>query len=140
MVAISIGVALILGFLLGFIPEQRKNSTATSERDTAQSQLVTVQKEADLSSFKVRAAMTYIQAEKKNFSNASSSASSFFTDLQAYAAQTSDSGLKQQLESVLSQRDSIISGLAKADPAVTEQLQNLFLKMQSIQPTGDPGE
>jgi hypothetical protein len=79
MVAISIGVALILGFLLGFIPEQRKNSTATSERDTAQSQLVTVQKEADLSSFKVRAAMTYIQAEKKNFSNASSSASNFFT-------------------------------------------------------------
>jgi hypothetical protein len=139
MVAVSIGVALILGFLLGFIPGQRKNSTATSERDTAQSQLVTMQK-ADLSSFKVRAAMTYIQAEKKIFSNASSSASSFFTDLHAYAAQTSDSGLKQQLESVLSQRDSIISGLAKADPAVTEQLQNPFLKMQSIQPTGNAGE
>jgi hypothetical protein len=84
--------------------------------------------------------VTYIQAEKKNFSNASSSASSFFTDLQTYTAQISDSGLTQHLESVLSQRDSIISGLAKAAPAVTEQPQNLFVKMQSIQPTGKTGK
>jgi hypothetical protein len=49
-------------------------------------------------------------------------------------------GVMGIFESVLSQRDSIISGLAKADPAVTEQLQNPFLKMQSIQPTGNAGE
>jgi hypothetical protein len=33
----------------------------------------------------------------------------------------------------LSSRDSIIAGLAKADPAVSAQIQTLFMKMQKIE-------
>jgi hypothetical protein len=135
--AIGVGIALIAGVLLGFIPEYTRSSAATKDKNNVESQLAVVQRQATLSDFKVRAASIYTQAEMSNFSSASGSASSFFTDLQKYYDQYSDSGLKLQLQAVLSQRDIIVAGLAKADPAVAGQLQGLFLKMKSIEPTHD---
>ena len=52
--------------------------------------------------------------------------------MQSYSDQNSDAGVRQQLAPFLSMRDGIISGLAKGDAAVTAQLQDLFVKMQSV--------
>lgn len=137
--AISLAVTLVVGFLLGFVPEHFKTSSATQGKDNMQSRLLAAQQEEIVSSFKVRTAVIYIEAAKSNFSVASSQASRFFTDLRKYTDQSSDNALRQQFEAILSDRDSIIAGLAKADPAVTQKLQALFLKMQGIQPTSTTG-
>ncbi len=131
--AITATCTLIAGFLLGFIPEHLSLGTATKDKQSAQQQLSVVQKQEDISNFTVRSGMIYTTAEKHDYSSASGEASRFFTDLRQYTDGLPEGDLKQQLGTALSSRDEIIGGLAKADPSVTERIQALFLKMQSIQ-------
>ncbi|HEY8716010.1 MAG TPA: hypothetical protein VIM00_11580 [Candidatus Acidoferrum sp.] len=126
-------VLLLTGFLLGFIPERIKASRTVQTNQDLRLQLETVKKAGSVNSFRNRAALLYIETEKNNFSNASERASALFTDLRQYQNETADPSLKQNLEELLKARDAIIAGLAKADPAVTAQIQKLFLKMQEIQ-------
>jgi phage-related protein len=130
---ITVTLILIAGFLVGFIPERLKSTRLNEENASLQSRMANLQQEEDLSNFKVRAALIYIEAVKNNFSIAAGSASSFFTDLRQYTDHCSDAALKQQFDSVLMNRDNIIAGLAKADPAIAGQLQSLFMRMQDIQ-------
>lgn len=135
--ATSVLVALIVGFLLGFVPQYRKNSAMMQSNESLQSELGKTQARMAISGFTSRSALVYVEAEKHNFSVASESASSLFTDLRKYSDQVPDKNSKQQLEQILYLRDHIIAGLATADPAVVQQLQELFLKMQSIQASGN---
>jgi hypothetical protein len=129
---ISVAIAVVAGFLIGFIPQRTSRVTATREKNEAQAQLARAQEEAALNGLKDRIAVVYVEAEKKNFAQASSDASNLFTAMQSYSEWTSDSRVQQSLSPFLSQRDAIISGLAKGDEAVTGQLQEMFLKTQSV--------
>jgi uncharacterized membrane-anchored protein YhcB (DUF1043 family) len=153
--AISALAGLALGFFLGFIPQHLENSKLgqskeslqgqlakaqagfTRDKESLQGQLANTQSELAISAFTVRSAVVYVQAEKHNYTVAAGNASSLFTDMRSFTDQTSDNNLKQQLEHILDVRDKIIAGLAKADPAVAQQLQDLFLKMQSIRDSGN---
>lgn len=136
---ISVLIALGIGFLIGYIPQHTRTTTATRQKNDAQAALQRAQEEATLNGFKDRVGIVYVEAEKKNFAQASSDASSVFTAMQSYSDQTSDSGVRQELDPYLKLRDAIISGLAKGDPAVTGQLQDIFVKMQSISPSSSGG-
>ena len=127
-------ILLLVGFLCGFIPQYERVSTLTQTNQDLRHQLDAAKRAESVNSFRNRAALIYSVAAKNNFSLASESASKFFTDLQEFATQSADVSLKQNLEEVLSSRDAIIGGLAKADPTVAAQIQELFLKMQNIQP------
>ncbi len=126
-------VLLSAGFLIGFLPERMKASRTIKMNQDLRLQLEDVKKAGTINSFRNRAALLYIEAQKNNFSNASEQASALFTDLRQYQSETADASLTQNLEGLLKARDAIIAGLAKADPAVTGQIQKLFLKMQEIQ-------
>jgi hypothetical protein len=130
---ISSIVSLLIGLLVGFIPCHLKNSSLMEQNRKIQSELSTTRGQLTLSRLAVRSAAVYSEAEKDNFSVASGSASSFFTDLREYINQSAGDPLKQQLEEIMGARDPIIAGLAKADPAVLPQLRQLFLRMQRIQ-------
>jgi hypothetical protein len=127
-------ILLLAGFLCGFIPQYERVSTLTQMNQELRNQLNAAKRAESVNSFRNRAALIYSVAAKNNFSLASESASKFFTDLQEFATQSADVSLKQNLGEVLSSRDAIIGGLAKADPTVAAQIQELFLKMQNIQP------
>ena len=137
--AITVLLALIVGFLGGFIPQHSTATAAARDRDQVQAQLARVQQDATLNSFRNRIAVVYFEAQKKNFAQASNDASGLFTAMQSYSDQTPDTGLRQQLSSLLTSRDAIISGLAKGDDATTAQLQELFLKIQNVGSQGNPG-
>lgn len=130
---ISVLVALIVGLALGFFPQYRKAATLTENNKSLQSALGKTQDQLAISSFAARCGSVYVEAVKQNYSIASTNASSLFTGLRKYADQASDQNVKQQLEQILDGRDTIIAGLAKGDPAVAQQLQDLFLKLRSIQ-------
>jgi hypothetical protein len=143
-VAISLVVGLILGLLAGFVPQHQKNSIlrhnnlALAEGEASlQNELAKTQARLAISALTVRSAVVYVEAEKHDYSVALGNASSLFTDLRKFADQSSDANVKQQLEQVLSTRDQVIAGLAKADPAVVQALQDMFLKMQSIRDSGN---
>jgi hypothetical protein len=134
---ISVAVALVVGFLIGYIPQHTSATTAKGEKDQAQAQLARAQEQAALSGFRDRVAVVYVEAEKKNFAQASSDASSLFTSMQSYSDRVSNSGVQQDLSPFLRKRDAIISGLAKGDEAVTGELRDMFLKMQSAEGSGN---
>jgi len=132
---ISIGTALLAGFLIGFIPQHVSRVSVAQAKDQESAQLGRAQEQLALTGFKNRIAIVYVEAEKKNFAQASSDASNLFTAMQSYSERTSDSRVHQDLSALLNQRDAIIAGLAKGDEAIAGQLQQIFLKMQSVKPS-----
>ena len=127
------GAALfIVGLLIGFAPEYSRLVEARHEIDNLRRQLDVSKRAEAINSFRNRAALLYTETTQNNFTVALDMASKEFTDLRTFTDQTADVALKQGLGNVLSSRDAIIAGLAKADPAVSVQIQELFLKMQKI--------
>lgn len=119
-------VLFIAGALAGFVPQYMKLTDAEHQLD--------VSKRAEaINDFRNRFALLYFETAQNNFSVGLTMASKEFTDMRAFADQTSDQNLKMAIGNILSSRDSVIAGLAKADPAVGAQIQSLFMKMQKIE-------
>ncbi len=128
-----IGTALlIVGLVLGFLPQYRQLAAARQETEVLRQQLAVSKRSDTLNAFRNRAALLYVETTRSNFTVALDLGSRYFTDLQAFSSQTADSALKQELSEILLSRDAIIAGLAKPDPAVAQQIQELFLKLQKI--------
>lgn len=133
--ALSLGMVFAAGLIIGFVPARLNNNSLSSQKEVLKSELMTSQNALKLCSLTVRAAGVFSEAQKNNFSVASGDASGFFTELRIYIKGSSDAPLKQQLEEVMSSRDSTIAALAKADPAVISELQKTFETMKQIQTT-----
>jgi uncharacterized membrane-anchored protein YhcB (DUF1043 family) len=136
---VSTLVALIVGLLIGFVPEhmansslQKENAKLTGEGSSLQVNLNQTEKQLALSNFSVRAATVPTDADRNDYSIASSDASSLFTDLRQYVDKSGDRAATVQLSQALAVRDRTIAGLAKADPGTKQLLLQLFLKMQSV--------
>ncbi len=119
-------ILFIAGVLIGFVPQYSKLTDA-------EHQLEVSRRAEAINDFRNRFALLYFEIAKNNFSVALTMASKEFTDLRIFVDRTSDQSLKSGLTDVLSSRDSVIAGLAKADPAVGAQIQTLFMKMQKIE-------
>ena len=138
-ISFSALAGLVVGLLLGFLPEHLRNSnqqdriaTLTQETSSIQLRLNQNENELALSKFTVRAGLVSSQAEANNYSVASASASSLFTDLRNYVNSASSGPAKQQIEEVLTARDQTIAGLAQANPAVRPVLQQIFMKLENV--------
>lgn len=130
---IIVGAVLVIaGVFIGFAPTYSKLIAAHHEIDSLSQQLGVSKRAEAMNGFRNRAALLYTEATRSNFTVALDMASKYFTDLRAYTDQTTDSTLKQELGNVLTSRDAVIAGLAKADPAISVQIQELFLKLQKI--------
>lgn len=138
-IAISAFAGLVVGLLLGFLPEhsvdsrlQNENASLAQAKSSVQEQLNLTQKRLQLSSLAVRAAELSSQAQSNNYSVASASASDLFTDLRKYVDASPDNSTAQPIKEILNSRDRVISGLAQANPAVKPVLQQIFTKLESI--------
>ena len=141
-VAIAAGIALVLGLLIGFIPEYIANSSLqkqvqslTDGNSGLQGRLNQSQNRLALSNFAVRSAGILAEADKNDYSVASGAASSLFTDMRQYVDHSGDQVASGQLSEVLAVRDRTIAGLAKADPSVKQLLLQVFEKTQSVSDT-----
>ncbi|MEO8052508.1 MAG: hypothetical protein ABI833_19030 [Acidobacteriota bacterium] len=123
---------VIVGVALGFGSQYSRRVAAEQKVDSLQQDLAITQRAAAMNSFRNRAAMLYMETARSNFSVALDMASKYFTDLRTFTDQTRDATLKQELEKVLISRDTIIAGLAKADPTINGQIQEIFLGLQPV--------
>ena len=114
-------VLLIAAFSAGFIPQYLKASHLANElRDAIE--------ENSLGQLRDLAGLAYLQVSQKDYGLAATTTTSFFNRTQEIANQTPASGSKKALEDILSLRDGITTQLAKADPAVQNELQALLVK------------
>ena len=138
-IAISAFGGLVVGLLLGFLPEhstnsklQDQNASITQAKSGTQDKLKLTQKRLQLSSLAVRSAEVSSQAQSNNYSVASASASGLFTDLRKYVDASPGNQTSQQMTEILSARDRVISGLAQANPAVKPLLQQIFTRLEEV--------
>jgi hypothetical protein len=120
-------VLLVIGILLGFIPQYMKTHVAQEHARTCEAGL-------QLAQFRKFGAMTYISATQLNYGMASGYAQQFFEQAQQLASSTSDPAIRSTANEILSARDKITADLAKGDAAVVGELQPIVLKVELMNP------
>jgi hypothetical protein len=117
-------VALIVAFLLGLIPMWMTARERGLQRDEAQRSL-------RLSQFQNLIAFAAISARRGDYEPARQKASEFFSNVRAEIDKGNKSVFTQaqrdRITAVLSQRDELITLLARSDPASAERLAELYL-------------
>ncbi len=114
-------IVLIAVFLIGFVPQYLRARRLIRElRDARQ--------ETAGAAIRDLAALAYVQANQKNYGLAAETSTRFFNRAREVANQMADPNRRKGLEDALTLRDRITAELAKGDPAVIGDLQDLFLK------------
>ena len=125
-------IGVVVAFLLGFIPQYVKVQHLESQ--------VQLEEQANAGAeLRDLAALAYLQANQKNFGLAAETASRYFDRARAFAGGTTDASARKSIEGVLALRDKVTAELAKGDPAVIGDLQDIFTRTrQATLPAGKP--
>ena len=127
---VVVAIALVVAFLLGFMPQYVKASRLESElRQTREAYAG-----ADLRDL---VALAYLQSNQKNYGLSAATCGRFFDRVRELVSQTQDASRRKALEDLLTPRDRITAELAKGDSAVIGDLQELFVKTRAA--TGSAG-
>jgi biopolymer transport protein ExbB/TolQ len=120
---------LLVVFLLGLIPMWLKAGERASDLAAAQRELRLLQMQNTLAS-------AVIDARRAEYEQARQAASNFFTSLSSEVDRASESALTQpQREKVtplFTERDELITLLARSDPASADRLSNLYVSYRKI--------
>ena len=124
-------------FLIGFVPMWLSARMRANERDAAQQALRLTEIENTL-------AAAAIEARRGDYEPAREAASTFYTNLRSELDRTPSAFSESQretMQSLLAQRDQMITLLARADPAVSERLVNSYVLYRKAAKTPTrPGE
>ncbi len=123
-------VLLLVGFLAGFVPQYRKAQRANAELASVKQDLSGCQAAQRLSQLRDSAALMYLETTQKNFGLAGEHAAQFFDGARQMAEQTADPALRATLQDLAKSRDTVITALAKGDPAVVPELQAVLTKTE----------
>ena len=122
-------VLLLVGFLFGLIPMWLKSRECSSRLSDAEHQL-------DLARIENALASAAIDARRGNYEPARQAASNFFTSLRAEIDRGDNSALlqaqREEVPPLFTQRDEIITLLARSDPASADRLSDLFISYRKI--------
>jgi len=121
-----LGIAvMVVVFLLGFLPQFVKAKRLENE-------LRVERQQNTLAQLRDLVGLAYLQTTQKNYGLAAGTSTRFFSRVEELVNQTVDDRFRKSLQDLLSFRDRITAELAKADPAVVGDLQNLFLKTREV--------
>lgn len=125
---IALYAVLAVGFfLLGLIPMGLRARQYAEQREAAQHEVRLKQMETQL-------AAAVINADRGEYEPARQTASDFFTLLRSQIERGSNSDLsslqRDRLKALLSQRDDIITLLARSDPAAVNHLSDIYVSYQ----------
>lgn len=126
------GVVLLAVFLAGFLPQYLKVGGLRQELDTAKQQLESQALASRLCALRDQAAMLYLETARNNYGLAGELAGRFFQDLGQFVSTSAPPDMKAGLEDILSSRDAITAGLAKADPGTRTALETLVVKIHTV--------
>ena len=120
---------LLLAFLLGFVPMWFKSRECSSSLAEAERQSILARMENSLAS-------AAIDARRGDYETARQAASDFFTVLRAETNKGSDSALSQaqkdDAQPLFTQRDQIITLLARGDAASADLLSDLYVSYRKL--------
>jgi len=139
--AVGLFVGVVLGGVSGAWIERRSNdermaAAVQEEADRAERLAVEVSELQDrtaLLELHLRLGRIAIEADQQDYGTAGDRAARFFDDLARRASETAESDPERAaLRHVLAARDEIIAGLATAQPAAAQRLEQLYLDVFSM--------
>src|SRR5436190_24397412 len=117
-------IVFVIGLLVGFVPMWLRARQRTTERDQALHKLQTIQLKDQLSA-------AALDARRGQYENARQELSAFFNSLDTVMSRNNDPDITPEklkpLQPMLSQRDNLITLLARSDPASADRLSDLDL-------------
>jgi hypothetical protein len=120
---------LLLAFLLGFVPMWFKSRECSSS-------LAEAERESSLARMENSLASAAIDARRGDYETARQAASDFFTSLRAETNKGGDSAFSQaqkdDAQPLFTQRDQIITLLARGDAASADLLSDLYVSYRKL--------
>jgi hypothetical protein len=124
-------IAVVVAFLVGFLPQYIKSRRQEAE-------LQAVQQAKANAELRDLAGLSYVQASQKNYGLAAATSARFFDRARELANQAADSPARKALEDLLPPREKVTAELAKGDPSVIGDLQDVFARTRrATLPAGD---
>jgi hypothetical protein len=120
---------LVVVFLIAFVPMWFKSRECSRNLSEAEHQL-------NMASIQNSLGSAVIDARRGDYESARQSASDFFTSLRAATDEIDGSALslaqREEVQSLLTQRDEIITLLARGDLASADRLSDLYVSYREI--------
>lgn len=139
-VTLALAALFVIGFLLGFLPAradrtelaarvtrlQNENARLNPRVGELQQTIAKLQANLKIAELRGTAGLMSQRANHNNFGAAAELSSRFFDGIRETLAATQEPALRDNLEKILQQRDTVTSALAQANPAVKEQLAKIY--------------
>lgn len=137
-VLVAGGLAAVVVFLLGFLPQYLKSRGLESQLAAAHESLTVERAKSQLDDLGLLIGYVYLETNLKNYGLASQYSTRFFNQVRSMADQDQerDPNLRAFLQASLAKRDSITGGLAKGDPSIVGAIQDLFQHTLAASQTG----
>jgi len=124
-----LAIVVVAAFLLGFVPMGVIAYSRGNERDEARRELRACALQSSLGA-------AAIEARLGNYEPARVAASNFFTELRAELDRGSQSAFseaqRENMQSLLTPRDEVITLLARSDPAAADRLTQLYVSFRKF--------
>jgi hypothetical protein len=118
------GVILIgIAYVLGFWPQYQKVQMSRQQLEQVNAELAGAQARNGLYRLQHELLAVVRQTNQKNYGQASTLSTKFFDSVRDELPRQSDSKVKTALQSILQQRDTVTSALAKGDPGALSLLE-----------------
>lgn len=115
-------VALVIAFLLGYVPASLTARAERTERDR-------LQRTVAVSEIQIQLGMMSYEANRDNYALAAQLSTVFFDRVRAESGGPADQEITGLLQSILARRDEITSDLAQASPAVKSKIADMYAEL-----------
>jgi hypothetical protein len=129
---VLLAVLLVVVYVVGYWPQHSQLQETERRLQSVSSQLANAQARLHMYSLSDRLARLIDKVEEKNFGDAQKLSSEFFDQVRAEMTQTNDEHRKSVLQSILSKRDAVTTGLANGVSATGEVLRQSLAELRSL--------
>jgi hypothetical protein len=130
-IRLHIGLWLILligGFLLGFVPEYRKNRDLQIQLEAPQKAMNALKRQIQAGELRDAAGLMFLELSRENYGLAREHATEYQNSLKALISQTQDETLKKSLEELSAAQESLTTSLIAPNAASLMAAQTLLLR------------
>jgi|SRR5579884_1926378 len=121
-------ILFIGGFLLGFVPEYRKNQELQSALKDPQKMIAALQQQVQLGELRDVAGLMLLELSRQNYGLARDYSDQYYAKIKEMTDTVQDPALKKSLEQLAATRDTLAPPLAAANPAALAAVQLVLSK------------
>ena len=125
-------LAILVSFLIGFVPQLRETWRLQAEIAETQAELSNTQLHVRIDALRNLAGKMMLEGMKQNYGVAQKLSTQYFDLLTQLASEAESRDLKDSLSKLLGERDAITAGLTQGSSLVTPDLQSLLRRTYDV--------